>query len=116
MITKEALQEAIAECQGERNPNRETCMMLAAFYTIQDHLYPETSSSTMDRESHDYSYAPPPPEAQVEQVRYSSDSEFSQAIQGQDVDFVLSVMDEAMDAMKVMLPRLYNGIMRKLEP
>lgn len=103
MITAEALQEAIAECQGERNPNRDTCMMLAAFYTIQDHLYPQ------ERSMPSYSFAEPP-----EQVGYDSGTEFSAAIKGKSVDDILPIMDDAMDAVKTMLPRLYNGIMAKL--
>ena len=41
MITEQDLQEAIAECQGERHPNANTCMKLAAFYTIKNELYPD---------------------------------------------------------------------------
>ena len=35
MITEMDLQEAIAECQGKRNPNADTCIKLAAFYIIK---------------------------------------------------------------------------------
>ena len=109
MITEQALAEAIAECQGQRNPNRETCMMLAAFYTIQDHLHGRN-----DRPSeYSYSYAPPPGPAE-EPLTYNSGSEFSEAIQGKEMSDVLAVVDEAMEAVKVMLPRLYAGVMRKL--
>lgn len=38
MITDQALQEAIAECNGKKNPDANTCMKLAAYYTIRDHL------------------------------------------------------------------------------
>lgn len=107
MITEKALQEAIAECQGVRNPNRETCMMLAAFYTIQDHLYPSNYNSSIEPS---YSYASEP----AEQVRYDSGSEFSEAIRGRDINEILPILDEAMDAIKTLLPRLYNGIMRQL--
>lgn len=110
MITEQALQEAIAECQGERNPNRDTCMMLAAFYIIQDRLYPQHS----EPEPQAYSYAQPP-DPKVEEVTYQSDSEFGQAINGKAINDVLPVIDEAMDVIKVMLPRLYAGILRKLE-
>ena len=41
MITENDLQEAIAECEGVRNPTANTCLKLAAFYTIKDKLYPE---------------------------------------------------------------------------
>lgn len=106
MITEQALREAIAECQGERNPNRETCMMLAAFYTIQDHLYPIERYADVGKT---YSYAEPP-----EQVRYNSGTEFSDAIRGLPTERVLQVMDEAMTTLQTLLPRLYNGIMRQL--
>ena len=104
MITLQDLQAAIAECQGQPNPNRDTCMMLAAFYTIQDHLYPTEEPPPQ------YSYA----SGQAEQVSYSSGTEFSNAIQGKSTDEVLAVMDEAMTTIQVLLPRLYNGIMQEL--
>ena len=34
MITLDDLEAAIAECEGERNPNANTCIKLAAYYTI----------------------------------------------------------------------------------
>lgn len=108
MITEQALAEAIAECQGQRNPNRDTCMMLAAFYTIQDHLYGRSERPP------EYSYAPPPAEPAETTTTYDSGSEFSEAIRGREVNEVLAVVDEAMDAVKVMLPRLYAGVLRKL--
>ena len=39
MITERDLQEAIAECNGERNPNANTCIKLAAFLTIQKEMF-----------------------------------------------------------------------------
>lgn len=113
MITEQALQEAIAECQGQRNPNRETCMMLAAFYTIQDHLYPKEGNADAGKTiTPTYSYAEPPEPA--EQVRYDSGTEFSDAIQGMEINDVLEIMDEAMTTIRALLPRLYAGIMRQL--
>lgn len=109
MITRDDLQEAIAECQGVRNPTASTAIKLAAFYTIRDHLFP-----TKEEEVKAYSYAQPP-EKPVEEVTYESDSEFSQAIRGKSTNEVLAVVDEAMDVMKVMLPRLYAGIIRRLQ-
>jgi len=107
VITEQDLQAAIAECQGVSKPNRETCMMLAAFYTIQDHLYPPNNIISKEP---NYSYASEP----AEQVRYDSGSEFSEAIRERDIEEILPILDEAMDAVKTLLPRLYNGIMRKL--
>ena len=112
MITEQALQEAIAECQGAKNPNRETCMMLAAFYTIQDRLYPQERIVNANKTSEQsYSYAGPD---QADQVTYDSGTEFSDAIRGRDWNEILPILDDAMDAVKTLLPRLYNGIMREL--
>ena len=48
MITRRDLLEAIDKCQGQKNPNANTCIKLAAYYTILDHT-PESIS--------DYSFA-----------------------------------------------------------
>lgn len=100
MIKESDLREAIAECQGERNPDAKTCMKLAAYYTILNNMY--NSEET-------YSRAEPP-----EQVRYNSGSEFSKAIKGIPVDDVLDVIDELMDTVSILMPKLYRATMEKL--
>lgn len=112
MITEHDLQEAIAECQGVRNPDANTCMMLAAFYTIKDKLYPDENSDTAEFPK--YSYDAPPVEIE-ESVNYQSDTEFGGAIYGRNTNEILAVMDEAMDALSVLNPPLYESIMRKIE-
>ena len=109
MITEQALQEAIAECQGERNPNRETCMMLAAFYTIQDRLYPKERPS--------YSFAPPPTDVVTSGAGTVGDygiSDFLRAVKGKDEAMAWAVMDELMDTLLMVNKRLYESIMAKL--
>ena len=108
MITEHDLNEAIAECQGVRNPDAKTCMMLSAFYTIKDKLYPEATV-----EMPQYSYDAPP---QVEKtIDYESDTDFGGAIYGRNTNEILSIIDEAMDAVQVLNPQLYKSIMRKIE-
>lgn len=111
MITKEDLQEAIAECIGERNPNANTCIKLAAFYTIKENLYPDEQGTDPPER---YSYSPGPSEP-VNEVTYQSDTEFSEAIQGMQVDDVLSVVDELMTTISVMMPRLYGSVINRLK-
>ena len=101
MITEQALNEAIAECQGQRNPNASTCIKLASFYTILDHIKEEKPMPA-------YSFAAPPVEP------YSSDTEFGQKIANMDMNDVLTVMDELMTTLSIINPRLYNGVMAKL--
>lgn len=102
MIREEELLAAIAECQGQRNPNASTCMKLASYYIIQDHIKQEEPMPT-------YSFAPPP-----DTVAYDSETEFSDRIKGMDINEVLAVMDELMTTLSVVNPRLYDGVMRKL--
>lgn len=108
MITKQDLIEAIAECQGVRNPTASTCIKLAAFYTILDHIEDDSKEAVTFPS---YSYANEPSE---EIVTYESDSDFSRAIHGMETNEVLAIMDELMNTLQVVNPRLYNGVMRKL--
>lgn len=105
MITEQDLQEAIAECQGTKNPNANTCIKLAAFYTIQEHMFGNKE------EIPSYSYAPSPVS---DIVQYESDTDFSRAISGMDVNDLLVVMDELMSTLQTINPRLYAGVMRKI--
>lgn len=109
MITEQALQEAIAECHGERNPNANTCMKLAAYYTIRDHLEAQGNAPVLPGRS----FAPEPP--QPETIQWEGDSEFARTIRGLPVSYIMPIMDELMEAVQVLQPRLYNGVIRKLE-
>ena len=111
MITEKDLQEAIAECQGVRNPNASTCIKLAAFYIIQEHLYGKPSESET---ASAYSYAAPPEQVETT-IDYYSDTEFSQAIDGKKATDVWPIMDELMSVLQATNPRLYAGVMRKIE-
>lgn len=110
MITEHDLQEAIAECEGQRNPSANTCLKLAAFYTIRDKMYPDEPG--MAKQIPSYSRAAGPvPNGEAE---YTSDSEFGRIVSGLDAAQVMPVMDELMDAVRAILPKLYDGVMRKL--
>ena len=108
MITEKDLQEAIAECLGQRNPNANTCIKLAAYYTIQQNLFPGR-----DQQMPDYSFKAAPAE-QIETANLDSDSEFSRAVNDRDVNEVLPIWDELMTTLKIVNPRLYDGVMRKI--
>lgn len=106
MITEKELREAIAECQGARNPNANTCIKLAAFYTILNNLYPQTEASQ-------YSFSGIP-DTEPSVIEYGGQSDFADTIRGKDPDAVWAVMDEMMDAVSVLQPRLYDSCMQKL--
>ena len=107
MITVDELKAAIAEMQGERNPNAQTCIKLAAYYTILNELQgkPDTSG---------YSSAPAP-EPIKETVDYYSETEFGQIVQEKPIVSVLEIVDELISVISAIQPRLYNGVMRKLK-
>lgn len=102
LIKETDLIEAIAECQGERNPNANTCIKLAAYYTILREMRPDAERLP----EQEYSYDPPP--------EYESGTEFGQIIAGKDLHDVMAVVDEIMETLKVFNPRLYDAAMRKL--
>lgn len=127
MITEKDLQEAIAECQGERNPNANTCIKLAAFYTIRDHLFPEEAeqltkqpvSSQIGDSGFEmpsaYSYAPPPDEVETT-INYYSDTEFGRLIDGRKASEIWPVVDELVsEAVQTINPRLYAAFLRKIK-
>ena len=102
MITEKDLQEAIAECEGIRNPNANTCIKLAAFYTIKNELFGKTEQLQA------YSYA------SSHNTEYVSDTEFGRMVSGMNIDDVMELMDELMSTLQIVNPRLYESVLRKL--
>jgi hypothetical protein len=94
LITRRDLLEAIEKCQGQKNPNANTCIKLAAYYTILDHT-PEEGPST-------YSFSGP-------------SSEFMNVAKKLDVNEVLMIMDGLMESLQGVAPKLYYDTMDKLE-
>lgn len=113
MITKQDLDEAIAECQGTRNPNANTCIKLAAFYIILDHLYGKTDSESGESIPA-YSFAHMPIDSDPT-IEYDSGTEFSKAVKGRKIAEILPIIDELMSVLSAVNPRLYAGVLRKIE-
>lgn len=97
MIKESDLVKAIAECQGEKNPNANTCIKLAAYYTILNNLKHE--------EPQQYSYA----------NKYDSGSEFSNAVKGRSLEEIMPVMDELMTSIQVLFPKMYRAVIQRLK-
>lgn len=99
MITEYDLQTAIAECLAEPNPSSKTCIKLAAFYTIKNELYSKEDEQC-------YSFASEP--------EYKGQSEFAEVIRGMNTTRVLSIIDELMQTLSVLNPKLYASVIRKM--
>ena len=124
MITAQDLQEAIAECQGERNPNANTCIKLAAFYTIRNELYPKQATKpegsvqigapVFDNQV-GYSFAHPPEQAETT-IDYYSDTDFGRLIDGRKASEIWPIVDELVsEAVQAFNPRLYDAFLRKIK-
>lgn len=94
MITPEDLRKAISDCQGVHNPTAQTCIKMAAYYVLLDHL------------GDDKIYSSP--------GEYSSNTDFGKAIKGKEITYVLSVMDDLMTRLQAVKPDLYDAVMKKL--
>ena len=94
MISKAELESAIHEYEAAPN-NYSNCEKLATFYSLYDHMYG----------------AEPIREKAVE---YHGKSEFADIVNGIDPTHAWSVMDELMDAISVLNPKLYRGALDKL--
>jgi hypothetical protein len=105
LITERDLEEAIAECQGVVKPTSNTCIKLASYLTIKDHMF-----GPKEREVEMKSISP----VTLDIIEYDSGSEFSQRIYGRKISDVLPMIDELMETLQVMNPRLYNSVMDKL--
>ena len=109
MITEEDLLQAIAECQGQRNPNANTCVKLASYYTILNQL--KESEPQDAPEIPKYSFAPP--KANV--INGLGNSEFSLAVEGKTLEEIWPTLEEMMEITKVTNTRLYNGVIQRLK-
>lgn len=99
MIEQNDLIEAIEEC--ERGPcSFQNCGRLANLYIVYDHLFSE---------------AQPRPKTFAEStIGYEGESDFSNAIKGKKALEMWSIMDELMQTIQTIQPRLYDGVMRKI--
>ena len=113
MITEKDLQEAIAECEGQRNPTANTAIKLAAFYIIRNEMFPTKKELYQPG----YSLAPPPTETPTEPsgtIGDYGDSEFLQAVKGKSPETVWPVLDELMETLMIVNRRVYDGVLRKI--
>ena len=90
--------------------------MLAAFYIIQDRLYPQQSD-----EASGYSFAQPSEAAKTPDFEWRDhtvgeygDSDFLRTIAGRDAEQCWKVMDDLMNTLWAINPRLYAGTIREL--
>lgn len=104
MISERELVEAINECENAPKSLR-NCEKLATYYTLLDKLYPVEKDYERAMQAERRGYFDP---------LSISDSEFMQVISDIDWECLLKILDELMDTIQVVQPKLYDAVMRKL--
>ena len=99
MISKNELLQAIASCESAP-VSYQNCEKLATFYLIYDHLYAEQAKNDE--------------KAVGAKIQASGKSDFLRAVDGANAEKVWEIMDELMQTLQVLQPRLYDGVMRRL--
>ena len=103
MITERELLRAIDECQQEpiTSSKRGT---LADLFIIYDHLFGQPMNVG-------YSY-----DNKIEKQIYTNgDTEFLKLVNGKDTEKVMAILDELMEATRVLQPRIYNQVIEKVQ-
>lgn len=104
MITLREVEEAICEMEAVPDANFETCRKLAVFYILRDYM-----GGTLPFSG--YSAADGP----QEKIERHGETEFLEIVAGRDPVGVWSVLDELMSTLQITNPRLYDGVMRRLD-
>ena len=113
MITEFDIDSAIAECQGVKNPNAKTCIMLAAFLTIKKEYFSDKEIKPPEIPAYSFTEAPQNQSEGI--ITYQNNTEFSQLIEGKQSNEIWAVMDYLMSTLQALNPRLYNSVLSKIE-
>lgn len=110
MITEYDIDEAIAKCMGDKNPTNSTCVQLAAFLTIKEYLFSHPEPYEPSYSSSDGIEIQP-----SNTVDFDSNSEFFKIANGMELNKVWAIVEELIGTIEVINPRLYAGVIRKLQ-
>lgn len=116
MITEKEVAQAIEQCMQEPVTGNKRAV-LADLIIIQDYLFGDptrvTEPSQMPYPMQSYSA---PPTEQVETiVETNGDSEFLKTVDGRKAERVWKLMDELVEAVKILHPRMYSTFIDKIQ-
>ena len=115
MITEKEIEQAIKECLREPVTGNKRAV-LADLIIIQDYLFGEPmqvqdASQKMPMQS----YSAPPTEPVETYIETTGDSEFLKAVDGRKADKVWKLIDELVEAVKILHPRMYTTFIDKVQ-
>lgn len=115
MITEKEVAQAIEECMREPVTGNKRAV-LADLIIIQDYLFGEpTRAQEAQHQVPMQSYSAPPMEQVENYIQTSGDSEFLKAVDGRKADKVWKLIDELVEAVKILHPRMYTTFIDKVQ-
>lgn len=115
MITEKEVAQAIDECMREPVTGTKRAV-LADLIIIQDYLFGEpTRAQEAQQPMPMQSYSAPPMEQVEIYVETNGDSEFLKAVDGKKAERVWKLMDELVEAVKILHPRMYSTFIDKIQ-
>ena len=102
MLSKSELLTAIDELE-DSPPTFQNCQKMATFYTLLNSVY--------GRQYQEQSFAENKPE---EVIKKYGDSEFLQAVAGKKAKDVWVLINETMETLEILQPKLYDAVLRQL--
>lgn len=115
MVTEKEIEQAIKECLREPVTGNKRAV-LADLIIIQDYLF---GDPMQEREATQQmpmqSYSSPPIEQVETYIETTGDSEFLKAVDGKKADKVWKLMDELVEAVKILHPRMYTTFIDKVQ-
>lgn len=103
MIAEKDLLEAIEELKSAP-ASYSNCQKLATFCTVCDFLYGKDEEAQVETANHG-----------DPMLSTNCESEFLAAVDGKRASKVLAVMAELMTALEIVQPKMYAGVLRRLE-
>lgn len=115
MITEKEIEQAIEECMREPVTGNKRAV-LADLIIIQDYLFGEpTRAQEVPQPMPMQSYSEPPMEQVETYIQTTGDSEFLRAVDGRKADKVWELIDELVEAVKILHPRMYTTFIDKVQ-
>ena len=116
MITEKEVEQAIQECMRDPITGNKRSV-LADLIIIKDYLFgePTRAQEVPQMPMPMQSYSAPPMEQVEIYVETNGDSEFLKAVDGRKAERVWKLMDELVEAVKILHPRMYTTFIDKVQ-
>ena len=115
MITEKEVAQAIEECLREPVTGNKRAV-LADLIIIQDYLFGEpVKAQEVPQPMPMQSYSATPMEQVEKYIETSGDSEFLKAVDGRKAEKVWKLMDELVEAVKILHSRMYTTFIDKVQ-